>query len=53
MFVSDRLVELLRTVIGIAYLQLFVIANFLGPKVELDQAESSISEVGIVRARSP
>jgi len=40
-----RLVDLLYTLIGIAYLQLFIINNFLGPKVELEQ---SISEVAMI-----
>jgi len=34
--------------IGIAYLQLFIINNFVGPKVELDKHEQSISQVDII-----
>jgi hypothetical protein len=43
-----RLVDLLYALIGIAYLQLFIINNFLGPKVELEQ---SISEVDMIFLR--
>ncbi len=43
-----RLVDLLYALIGIAYLQLFIINNFLGPKVELNNPEQSISEVDII-----
>ncbi len=38
---------MLHTLIGIAYLQLFIINNFLGPKTELDNLEQSISNVNI------
>jgi len=38
----------LHTLIGIAYLQLFIINNFTGPKIELDNHEKSISSVDII-----
>ena len=41
----ERLIDLLHSLIGIAYLQLFVINNFLGPKTQLSKSEQSISEV--------
>jgi hypothetical protein len=44
-FVFQRLVDLLRTLIGIAYLQLFIINNFVGPKIQFEQ---SISEVDLI-----
>ncbi|CAF0712544.1 unnamed protein product [Adineta steineri] len=45
---DQELVDLLYVLIGIAYLQLFIINNFLGPKIELDNnVEQSISESSI------
>jgi len=44
----ERLVDLLHTLIGIAYLQLFIINNFVGPKIELDNYEQPISQVVII-----
>ncbi|CAF3109580.1 unnamed protein product [Rotaria sp. Silwood2] len=44
---DEELVDFLCILIGIAYLQLFIINNFLGPKVELDNFEQSISQVDI------
>ncbi|CAF0750035.1 unnamed protein product [Adineta steineri] len=46
---DQELVDLLYVLIGIAYLQLFIINNFLGPKIELDNnVEQSISEVVMI-----
>ncbi|UJR28856.1 hypothetical protein I4U23_010080 [Adineta vaga] len=41
---DQELIDLLHSLIGIAYLQLFVINNFLGPKTELSKLEQSMSE---------
>ena len=46
--IFKRLIDLLNMIIGIAYLQLFVINNFVGPKVELENSEQSISQVNII-----
>ncbi len=34
---------MLHTLIGIAYLQLFIINNFVGPKTELEQSISNVN----------
>ncbi|CAF1483268.1 unnamed protein product [Adineta ricciae] len=47
---DQELIDLLHSLIGIAYLQLFVINNFLGPKTELIKSEQSISETTINEA---
>ena len=44
-FSFDRLVYLLQTLVGISYLQLFIVTNFLGPKMTLDHPEQPLSQV--------
>ncbi|CAF0767576.1 unnamed protein product [Rotaria sordida] len=44
---DEELIDFLHILIGIAYLQLFIINNFLGPKIELDNFEQSISQTTI------
>ncbi|CAF2114729.1 unnamed protein product [Rotaria magnacalcarata] len=41
---DEELADLLHIIIGIAYLQLFIINNFLGPKCELDNLEIPIPQ---------
>ena len=43
----ERSIDLLRTLIGIAYLQLFVINNFVGPRTVLTNSEPAASTVEI------
>ena len=40
-----RSVYLLQTLVGISYLQLFIVTNFLGPKMTLDHPEQPLSQV--------
>lgn len=46
-FLFTRLLGLLHILIGIAYLQLFIIDNFLGPKSQLNDLEQAELQVDI------
>jgi hypothetical protein len=44
-----RLTGLLRMIIGIAYLQLFIINNFLGPSICLNDVDRTDEHVSVGR----
>lgn len=47
---NQELIDLLYSLIGIGYLQLFVINNFLGPKTAIDNAKQTVSSTTAIEA---